>query len=82
MVLREKLFTWCSSRAKDLTTRMPAKRFLHRHHHLSHVFLLALHRLAGAFAKNLNGHDAAGEEDERGQSKFPIHVKENATRLK
>ena len=64
--------------SKGLDHANAGKSFLHCHHHLSHVFLLVLHRLAGASAKNPNGHDAAGEEDERGQGKFPIHVKENA----
>ena len=63
--------------SKGLNHANAGERFLHRHHHLSHVFLLALHRLAGAAAKDLNGHDATGEEDERRQGKFPIHVEQN-----
>ena len=62
---------------KGLDHANAGKRFLHRHHHLSHVFLLVLHCLSGAAAKNPNGHDAAREEDERGQGKFPIHVEQD-----
>ena len=55
----------------------PGKGFLHRHYHLAHVFVLALHRFARAFAEHLNGQNAAWEEDECGHGKFPVHVEQD-----
>src|SRR4029077_155062 len=63
--------------SKGLDHTNTGERFLHRYHHLSYVFLLALDRFTGASAKDLNGHDATGEENERGQGKFPIHVEQD-----
>ena len=54
-----------------------SESFLHRHYHLTHVLVLALHRFARAFAEHLNGQNAAWEEDECGHGKFPVHVEQD-----
>jgi len=53
-----KVFTWWVLASKGLNHTNAGERFLHRYHHLSYVFLLALDRFTCAPAKDLNGHDA------------------------